>query len=65
MKAMAYNRSSGKHLIINKKQLDYVNDLLQTMSVVVPKSDDQCIKAMEEVVQIVVDAESTKRGGFL
>ncbi len=64
MKAMAYNRSSGKHLIINKKQLDYVNDLLQTMSVVVPKSDDQCIKAMEEVVQIVVDAESTKRGGF-
>lgn len=64
MKAMAYNRSSGKHLIINKKQLDYVNGLLQTMSVVVPKSDNRCTKAMEEVVQIVVDAESTKGGGF-
>ena len=65
MKAMAYNRSSGKHLIINKKQLDYVNGLLETMSVVVPKNDSKCTKAMEEVVQIVVDAESTKGGGFL
>lgn len=64
MKAMAYNRSSGKHLILNKKQLDYVNGLLQTMSVVVPKSEARCTKAMEEVVQIVVDAESTKGGGF-
>lgn len=61
MKAMAYNRSSGKHLIINKKQLDYVNDPLKTMSVVVPKEDSRCTKAMEEVVQVVVDAEQTKR----
>lgn len=65
MKAMSYNRSSGKHLIINRRQLDYINDILKTMSVVVPKSDDRCTKAMEDIVQIVVDAESTKGGGFL
>lgn len=64
MKAMAYNRSSGKHLIINKRQLDYVNGLLKTMSIIVPKNDDKCTKALEEIVQIVVDAESSKGGGF-
>lgn len=65
MKAMSYNRSSGKHLIINRRQLDYINELLKTMSVVVPKSDDRCTKALEDIVQIVVDAESSKGGGFL
>lgn len=62
--AMAYNRSSGKHLIINKIQLDYVNDLLKTMSIIVPKNDDRCTKLLEDVVKIVVDAESSKGGGF-
>lgn len=65
MKAMSYNRSSGKHLIINRRQLDYINDILKIMSVVVPKSDNRCTKAMEDIVQIVVDAESSKGGGFL
>lgn len=65
MRAMSYNRSSGKHLILNRRQLDYINDILKIMSVVVPKSDDRCIKAMEDIVQIVVDAESSKGGGFL
>lgn len=65
MKAMSYNRSSGKHLIINKRQLDYINGLLKTMSVVVPKNDDRCTRALEDIVKIVVDAESTKGGGFL
>lgn len=65
MKAMSYNRSSGKHLIINRRQLDYINDILKIMSVVVPKNDDRCTKAMEAIVQIVVDAESSKGGGFL
>ena len=65
LKAMAYNRSSGKHLIINKRQLDYINDLLKIMSIVVPKDDDGCTSALEDIVKIVVDAESTKGGGFL
>ncbi len=65
MKAMSYNRSSGKHLIINRVQLDYINDILKIMSVIVPKNDDRCTKAMEDIVQIVVDAESQKGGGFL
>lgn len=64
MKAMSYNRSSGKHLIINRKQLDYVNDLLKIMSVVVPKNDEQCSRALEEIVKIAVDAESSKGGVF-
>lgn len=64
MQSISYNRSSGKHLIINRIQLDYINNLLKTMSVVVPKNDDRCTKAMEDIVQIVVDAESTKGGGF-
>lgn len=64
MRVMAYNRSSGKHLIINKKQLDYINNLLETMSVVVPKSDESCTKALEEIVKIAIDAESMKGGGF-
>ncbi len=64
MKAMAYNRSSGKHLIINKRQLDYVNNLLKTMSIIVPKNDKGCTEALEEVVKIVVDAENLKSGGF-
>lgn len=65
MKAMSYNRSSGKHLIINRVQLDYINEILRVMSVIIPKDDDRCTKAMEEIVQIVVDAESSKGGGFL
>lgn len=65
MKAMSYNRSSGKHLIINKRQLDYVNNILKTMSVVLPKSNERCTKEMEDIVRIVVDAESSKRSGFL
>ncbi len=65
MNAMSYNRSSGKHLIINRVQLDYINDILKIMSVVVPQNDDRCTKAMEDIVQIVVDAESLKGGGFL
>lgn len=64
LRAMSYNRSSGKHLIINKKQLDYVNDLLKTMSVVIPKNDNYCTNAMDEIVKIVVDAENFKGGGF-
>lgn len=65
MKAMSYNRSSGKHLIINRVQLDYINEILKIMSVIVPKSDERCTKAMEDIVQIAVDAESQKGGGFL
>ena len=65
MKAMSYNRSSGKHLIINRVQLDYINDILKIMSVIVPRNDNRCTKAMEDIVKIVVDAESQKGGGFL
>ena len=63
----SYNRSSGKHLITNKVQLDYINNLLKTMSIAIPENEnkDECVKAMDEIVQLVVDAESSKGGGLL
>lgn len=67
MAAMAYNRSSGKHLIINKVQLDYVNKALKAMALTIPQDENkaQCTAAMEEIAKIAVDAESIKGGGFL
>ena len=64
--AMAYNRSSGKHLIINRKQLDYVNAILKKMAQTIPNDVNKrrCTEAMERVVQIAADAESIKGGSF-
>lgn len=66
MASMSYNRSSGKHLIINRVQLDYINNLLKKMALTIPEDSNKakCTAAMEEIVQIVVDAESIKGGGF-
>lgn len=65
LRAMSYNRSSGKHLITNKVQLDYVNSLLQEMGLTLPDDSNKskCTSAMDEIVKCVVDAES-KKGGF-
>lgn len=65
MKAMSYNRSSGKHLITNSVQLDYVNAVLKEMALTLPENSDKekCASAMDDVVKCVVDAES-KKGGF-
>lgn len=67
MAAMSYNRSSGKHLITNKAQLDYVNEILKKIAVTIPEDGNKtkCTSAMEEIVKITVDAESIKGGGFL
>ncbi len=66
LRSMSYNRSSGKHLIINKVQLDYVNALLKEMALTIPEDSNKakCTSAMDEIVKIVVDAETTKGGGF-
>lgn len=67
MAAMSYNRSSGKHLITNKVQLDYVNDILKKLAQTIPEDENkaQCTAAMDEIVKIVVDAENYKGGFFL
>ena len=64
--AMAYNRSSGKHLIINKKQLDYVNAILKKMAQTIPNDENKarCTSAMESIVQLAADAETIKGGSF-
>ena len=66
MKAMSYNRSSGRHLITNKVQLDYVNGLLQWMALTIPEDVNKakCMQKLDEVVEIVADAESMKGGFF-
>lgn len=64
--AMSYNRSSGKHLITNKVQLDYVNGILKKLAQTIPEdaNKSQCTSAMDEIVKLVVDAESVKGGFF-
>lgn len=66
MRSVSYNRSSGKHLIINRVQLDYVNGLLKTMALTIPEDGNKskCTSAMDEIVKLTVDAESIKGGGF-
>lgn len=66
LRSMSYNRSSGKHLIINKVQLDYVNGLLKEMALTIPEDTNKtkCTTAMDDIVKTVVDAESTKGGFF-
>ena len=65
LKAVSYNRSSGKHLIINRVQLDYAKNTLKEMAMTIPDDShkSKCKAAMDEIVQIVADAES-KKGGF-
>lgn len=65
MAAMSYNRSSGKHLITNIVQLNYVNGVLKKLALTIPEDENktQCTSAMDAIVKIVVDAES-KKGGF-
>lgn len=64
--AMSYNRSSGKHLITNKVQLNYVNGILKKLAQTIPEdaNKSQCTSAMDEIVKLVVDAESVKGGFF-
>lgn len=66
MAAMSYNRSSGKHLITNKVQLDYVSNRLKTLALTIPEdaNKEQCMSAMDEIVKLVVDAENVKGGFF-
>lgn len=66
LRSMSYNRSAGKHLIINKVQLDYVKKLLDEMVVNVPNNQEKskCDKALNSLMNIIADAESRK-GGFL
>ena len=66
LRSMSYNRSSGKHLILNKVQLDYVNGVLKEMAITLPEDANKgrCTADMEQIVKCVVDAESTKGGFF-
>ena len=66
LRSISYNRSSGKHLIINKVQLDYANALLKKMAMTIPQDESKakCTSYMEEIVKYVVDAESVKGGFF-
>lgn len=65
LRSISYNRSSGKHLITNKAQLDYSHTILKEMAMTIPQDENKgkCTSRMDEIVKIVADAES-KKGGF-
>ena len=66
IRSISYNRSSGKHLITNKTQLDYVNGCLKTMALTIPQDSNKakCTSYMDEIAKYVVEAESIKGGFF-
>lgn len=61
--AISYNRSSGKFLITNKRQLDFVKQNLPKLSRMVDKSKEAQVKAEEELRAMVIAAEQ-KTGFF-
>lgn len=66
LRTVSYNRSSGKHLITNKAQLDYTNALLRVMAMTIPNdnSKSDCTRCLEEIAAIVADAERKVGGLF-
>lgn len=61
--AVSYNRSSGRHLIINQRQLDFVKKYLPKLSRMVIKDRKDHVKVEEELRQMVIAAE-TPHGFF-
>ena len=57
--AVSYNRSSGRHVIINKRQLDFVKQYLPKLSTMVIKDRSDHVKVENELRQLVIAAETT------
>ena len=58
-KAVSYNRSSGRHLITNQRQLEFVKQYLPKLSSMVSADRRDQIKVEEELRQMVITAEKT------
>ena len=58
-KSVSYNRSSGRHIIINKRQLDFVKQYLPKLSTMVIRDRSDHVKVENELRQMVIAAETT------
>lgn len=58
-KAVSYNRSSGRHLITNLRQLEFVKQYLPKLSSMVSPDKRDQVKVEEELRQMVITAEKT------
>lgn len=61
--AISYNRSSGRHLIINLRQLDFVKQYLPKLSSMVSQDKRDQVKVEEELRQMVITAEQVSFWG--
>ena len=57
--ATSYNRNSGRHLITNERQLQFVKQYLPKLSTMVDKDRHDQVKVEEELRQMVIAAEKT------
>lgn len=57
--SISYNRSSGRHLILNRRQLDFVKDRLPRLAELEDPENPAQVRAERELRQIVLDAEKT------
>lgn len=57
--ATSYNRNSGRHLITNERQLQFVKQYLPKLSTLVDKDKREQIKVEEDLRQMVIAAERT------
>ena len=57
--AVSYNRSSGRHLIINPRQLEFVKKYLPKLSSMVINDRKDHVKVENELRQMVIAAEAT------
>lgn len=57
--ATSYNRNSGRHLITNERQLQFVKQYLPKLSTMVDKDRCDQVKVEEELRQMVIAAEKT------
>lgn len=58
-KAVSYNRNSGRHLITNLRQLEFVKQYLPKLSSMISKDNRDQVRVEEELREIVIMAERT------
>lgn len=62
--SMSYDRTTGRHLITNERQLRFVRNSMGMLNQLIPDGEKQteCIESVNELISLVADAESMKGG---
>lgn len=60
--SMSYDRTTGRHLITNERQLRFVRNSLGELNQLIPEGEDkkECQRYVDKLVSLVADAESKK-----